>query len=104
MKVIAEHDFIQNDLGELALLITEISEAEPAEPILLVSPDAELAYFHRGPDDIHVIDGINNQVIDTLRKVDTVLIIEMLGEDISHAYDTPTGLMDVADEDPKVPA
>ncbi len=99
---IFDHEFVVSDEGEVALLIDEIAEEEPGDPVLLICPDRNGAYFHRGPDDIHEIMEINPAIIEKLRSIDTVLVIEMLGEDICHAYDTPTGLYDPPIEDAPV--
>jgi hypothetical protein len=91
VKEITDHEFIENDKGELALLIGKLSEEEPADPVLLLCPDRNAAFFHRGPTDIYEIAGINTEVLPILYTLDSVLVVEMDGEEIGHAYDAVSG-------------
>jgi hypothetical protein len=91
---IADHEFLVNEQGELALLINQISPEPPAEPVFLVCRDEDTAYLYRGENDIHEIVGINPDVIDRVRACDSVLVFELNGDDVALSYDAPADILD----------
>jgi hypothetical protein len=99
MNSVAEHEFIKNKNGELALLLDVLSFEDAVDPVLLVSREENSAYLYRGPNDIHKIEGINPDIINEVRAVQNVLVVELTGKNVTHSYDALTGIFEEDDED-----
>jgi hypothetical protein len=95
MITISEHDFVENQRGEIALLLNMVADYPAEEPVLLVSPDELTAYLRRNVDkEFFEIIGVNPTIIRRLREATSVLVFEMKGEDIEYSYAAPTALAD----------
>jgi hypothetical protein len=99
MHVVAEHEFIKNEQGELALLLDVLSFEPAVEPVLLVSLEENIAYLRRSEGDVHEITSINPDVIDLVRSANNVMVVEMTGKKVTHSYDALTGILEDDDED-----
>ncbi len=93
MSDIADHEFIVNENGELALLLDEIDEAISESPALIVSRDDAVAYLNLGAEESHRIVGINSGVMDQLCQAKKLLVIEMKGEEVHRTYEADVGLL-----------
>lgn len=90
MKSITQHEFIEHESGDLALILDLISADVAKDPVLLVSRIEDKAYLRRAPHEVHEIIGINPKVIDRVRASENMIILEMLGDKVVHGYDVPT--------------
>ena len=93
MRVLAEHEFIENEKGQIALVFDRYDELEPDEPALLIHPTAGHGYLRRQGVELSRVEGINPNVLDALRRIKSILMIEMDGEEIASSYDVPVGLV-----------
>ena len=94
MKTITEHEFFEDAEGDFALLLDVVSFDDANEPVLLVSKFEDKAYLRRSPKDVHEIIGINPEVIDRVRQIDNLMVMECMGEKIVHSYEVPTALLE----------
>lgn len=88
MNVLADHEFLENQQGELVLLIHFISKAPPNQAVFLTSDTERTGYLRRDSesDAVHIVPGINESVIEKLRQTKSVTVIEIEGETILHTY------------------
>ena len=100
MRNITEHQFLRNEQGKLTLLLDVVSFEEAEEPVFFVSKNENKAYLRRAPGDVHQIVGIHADIIEDVRKTDSVVILELLGEAVSHSYLVQSSVIDENDDQP----
>jgi hypothetical protein len=79
------HDFIENDRGEMLLVLDGQPEA-PVEPRLILSGHRDEAMLHRGSGLPMHLSRIMPEALERLRKLDNVMIAEMGSDDVLHSY------------------
>ena len=90
-------DFIVNDEDE-AMLLIYAREGEPKNPLIEINPNDKTAILHRNDDDEIMLQEVPDEVIDSLRDADTLLICELSREEkeedskIVRAYEADVNL------------
>lgn len=85
-------DFIINEEDELMLLIYE-QETEPKNPYIELDRDNASAVLHRNEEDFIVLNGLSNEVFDSMFETDNLLVCELSREEneeetkITYAYE-----------------
>ena len=96
MNTIHAHQFIRDDEGNLTLLLDVISFDEAEDPLFMVSTKGNMAYLRRGPGQVHRIADISQDVIKSVREASSIVVMELVGENVTHSY---LALSDTIDED-----
>ncbi len=97
MHPIRDHEFVRNEEGGLTLLLDVVSFDEANSPTLMVSNCHDTAYLRRSPGDVHEIIAIHPDILKEVRTADTVIVMEILGDTVAHAYSAPTALLEEDD-------
>ena len=74
------YDFLINDEDETMLLLY-VREGEPQDAVINVDYDNKSAVLYRNSADIVNLEGISDEVLDSLRDADKLLICELSIED-----------------------
>ena len=103
MRTISDHGFLRSPEGVLSLVLDVISFDEANEPVLLVSRDENTAYLRRSEGDVHEIGNINQEIIGDVRAAKVIVVLEILGNDVTHTYGVPTAILEDTDDDEAPP-
>lgn len=94
MRSIPDHEILQGNDGELAVLIDAIAPEAPREPVFLVSRNESKGYLRRSPGDVREIAGMSPRFIDEMRRAQFIVFLEVRGPDVVHGYDAATALLE----------
>ena len=101
MRVITDHEFMKDKKTQALTLLVDIIDFEEAnDPVFLVSNQDDKAYLRRSPGNVLELIGINPEIVADVRKAENIVILELLGEKITHTYSVPTAIL----EDDEVPS
>lgn len=70
------YDFLVNDEDE-AMLLLYVRESEPQDAVIDINYDNKSAVLHRNATDNINLEGIADEVLDSLRDADKLLICEL---------------------------
>lgn len=70
------YDFLINDEDEVMLLLY-VHDGEPHESSIELDLDNKSAVLHRTPTDEVYLDGIPNDVLDSMQESDKLLVCEL---------------------------
>ena len=74
------YDFLINDEDE-AMLLLYARNGEPQDAAIEIDYDNKAAILHRRPDDRIDLEGISDEVLDSLKDADKLLICELSVEE-----------------------
>ncbi len=74
------YDFLINDEDE-AMLLLYVRDGEPKNPTINVDMDAKTAVLKRNDDDVLSLQGIPENVIDSMQEADKLLVCELSREE-----------------------
>lgn len=70
------YDFLINDEDEVMLLLY-VHEGEPSDSSIEIDMENKSAVLHRTPTDEIFLDGIPDDVLDSLQETDKLLVCEL---------------------------
>lgn len=70
------YDFLINDEDEVMLLLY-VHDEEPHDSSIEIDTDGKSAVLHRTPTDDVYLDGIPDDVLDSLQEADKLLVCEL---------------------------
>ncbi|MDR1694794.1 MAG: hypothetical protein LBR70_06370 [Lactobacillaceae bacterium] len=73
-------DFIINDEDELMLLIYQ-QETEPNNPYIELDRESSSGVLHRNENDFIILNGLSNEVFDSIFEADNLLVCELSREE-----------------------
>jgi hypothetical protein len=94
LNILHDYEFIDHKNDELVLVTNVISFDQPKDPVLLFSMDANTAYLKRGVDDNYELLDIDADIMARLKSMKNIVLTELLGEKIIHAYDMPVAALE----------
>ncbi len=74
------YDFLVNDEDE-AMLLLYVRAGEPKNPTINVDMDAKTAVLKRNDEDVLSLQGIPDNVIDSMQEADKLLVCELSREE-----------------------
>ena len=91
MAKITDHECIENERGELALLLHPIDEEVVIAPTFVIDRAKGDALLNLGGKIPHKIIGLNRDILDKLCAAKALLVIEMKGDKVVRTYDASVG-------------
>ncbi len=74
------YDFLINDEDE-AMLLLYVREGNPENPVIEINQDDKSAVLYRRPGDEIALEGIPDDVLDSMADADKLLVCELSIED-----------------------
>ena len=94
MARITDHECVENDKGELALLLRPLGGEVTIEPTFLITRAEAKARLDIGDEESHEIVGLHPDVLDKLCAAATLLVIEMKSSEVLRTYNASIGVLE----------
>ncbi len=85
------YDIVENNAGEIMIII-KYRDGGPENPRFVYDGGA-LALLYRSRESAILLDNIDERARQPLKSVETILLVELDGNDVAREYDVPTRIV-----------